>query len=542
MLRSLWFSAALSVVLLAVICLRAEAAPALAAEGGDQAARQPLSLALPELAPLEQAPLPGVGGIQWERQPAKLTLPVVNELRSWRLPRRLVAGSEIALILGFAGADYWRRQDGLPPWGLSDWRDRVSTTSWLILDTSPFVTNYSFHTVAGASYHLATRTSDLGMLESALWSIGSSVAWEYVVEYRQKADLNDMIFTTPAGLAAGEFAYSLGRLLQQQGSGRGWDIARWTLGFPQSFNDAVHGEDSPRGTPVSHRFQVAVGASGASALATGDGGSDRAHAGLYQVRAAGALATMDELYAPGRGWRGFRDGNFTSLDVLVTGGVGGNSGTYVLSDTMLAGWHYSDIAQDVSRGRTLTLGSSTAVRYQREQFGPWRDRLGMAHFPGLAADGHMWGDVGGHPWRFRGTARLHPDYGGVHAVSGERWIAEHPDERGWSTVEEQGYYHAYGVSGRLSATLEVPWVLVGGELFLGRYQTHRFRDKIRSQITIKQEIASRFADYGLWLRAALPAQLFVEMRLDSRHRWERFEEFDTRARLRRYGLELGTTF
>jgi hypothetical protein len=500
------------------------------------AAPPPLSGVVLELDPRRGALVPPPSATAWHPPEGDLQLEL--DLGDWRMPRRLVPALEIGLILTAFGAEYHSRQTRPPEWGLSTWPERVSTTRWFILDTSPFSTNYAAHTIAGSSYHLATRTSDLGLLESTLWSVGASLLWEYVVEYRQKVDLNDLIFTTPAGIAAGEFMLKLGRFLHQRDSGPGWGGLRWTLGFPESLNSALSGVDGDRGPEVAGRFRLSAGAAHASGTERSGVDFERATSGLGHVRIEAILDTFEDLDRQGATWTSFRDGNLTSLDLLVSGSGSERSGVYVLSDTLLAGWRFREVDAAGGRGQTLDLGSSIAVRYQRERYGPWNDRLGLAHLPGLAAGGATWGPR----WRLEGSARLHLDYGGVHALSAERWLADHPDEVGLSTVEQELYYHAYGVSGRVRGVLEIPYVRAGGELFLGRYRTHRARDKYEAELTTKQRIATRAADYALWLQGSMFGPFFVEARMDRRHRAETFEDLDARQRLRRYSLDLGATF
>jgi hypothetical protein len=452
-------------------------------------------------------------------------------------PNAWLPGVEIALGLTLGGLEYWVRNHP-PRLGLSSWVDRFSSTEWLVLDEDPFVFNYSYHALAGAGYHLAARTSDLGMVEAILYSLASSLIWEYVIEYDRSVDLNDLLFTSPAGLALGEFGHALGRLLQQTSSGRGRPLARWTLGLPQSFQDELRGADGPRGPEVAHRFRLSVGASrarGTTTHADASEGEDRVHG---QVRVRGHLARIDELDRHGRRWRSFADGNFTSVDAALVAGADRYEGVCVLSDTFLAGWRFTDVDEYRARGRALNLGSAAAFRYQREQRGAWRDRLAAAHLPGLAADLALWGPR----WRLDSVARAHPDYGGIGALSHRRWVIENPTEIGWSSLEEEGYYHALGLSGRLHLELTLPAVRAGAEIFAGRYRNHRGRDLRDAELTLKQRIASRTAEYGLWMSGSLSEAWFLEARFEGRHRWERYEELSAMARSLRVGLELGTTF
>jgi hypothetical protein len=453
-------------------------------------------------------------------------------------PNRLRTAVELTLINGLGMTWYWiDRERQIADWDFPSWRDRFST-SIFINDTNPFVTNFSWHLFGGSSYHLAGRSNDLGVFESALWGLWASLVWEYGVEYREKVDLNDIIFTTPAGMAAGEFFHWIGRYLQQAPAGRGWDALRWTLGFPHTFHDHLDGRRGPRGPEISHHFRVSFGAATVSADRRDGSNRSEAQARLGHVRFEGALTVLDEPFPPGRAWRGFRQANFPSVKARLTMGSEGDRGSDFFADTMLAGWRRTDVAPAGDVGTAVNLGTAVAVRYHRERYGVWRDRLGVVHLPGPAVDG----EVRGRGWRLTGKARAHLDYGGVHAQSAPRWFQAHPDEVGKSIIEKQGYYYAWGGSGRLQTELSTSWLALGGEIFYGRYRSQQGFDRHQAEVTIDQLVNDRFIDYELWLRGRLHRELFVELRGSGHHRQEQLEEFDAGGRLTRYSVELGTTF
>jgi hypothetical protein len=500
----------------------------------------PAARAAPASGDPDRAP---VAEIEPEKAPPHLPLRVPGrELREdededdWREPNRLLPAAQVGLMVFGVGAGYWARNHP-PRVGLSH-MDRFTNTDYLILDASPFRINYLQHAAGGAAFHLAARTFELGLFEAFLYNLAASMAWEYIVEYDRKVDFNDLIFTTPAGFALGEFGYALGRLLQQKPSESGWDSARYTVGLPQELNDSLRGLDGPRGPDVAFRLRLSAGASRAGASTTTPFDSDRSDRRLAQLRLRWLLARKDDLYAPGTRWRGFADGNFTSLDAVLTTGGRGDFGNFFLSDTFIAGWRFADISEERARGRSIRFGSATALRYQSERFGGWRDRVGAAHLPGLAADGAWWG----RSWRFETALRLHPDYGGIGALSHRGWSAANPDEVGWTSLADRGYYHALGASGRLRAELVVPYASAGAELFGGRYWNHRGRDLNHEELTIEQRVGSRLGDYDVWLRAVPARPWFLEARLEGRHRWEHYEDLDASARVLRVGLEVGATF
>jgi hypothetical protein len=502
-----------------------------------------------ELARIDATPLTTNSGLaRLDLDHPRLREPPGWRAASWRAPNRLWTAIEIAGTVAAGGTNYWIQRGGYPRWGLSSWPGRLSTDIY-ILDTNDFRTNFSFHTIAGAAWHLAPRANDLSLLESMAWGVGASLFWEYVIEFRDKVDVNDMVFTTPAGMAVGEFAHHFGRLLHQGREGRGWDVARWTLGFPQTFNDAVRGANGPRGPRIEHDLHAGAGVAYARGHELRQGDRASGHGGISFVRAGGSLSALEGAYAAGTRWRGFREANFTSLEAVLAAGSGGRRSIHVVSDAVLAGWRYTHIADDRSRGSALNLGTSTGLRYHQQRYGPWRDRLGMAHLPGLALDLEHWNPH----LRARGLARLHFDYGGLHAHGYPDWQAADPDAVGLSAIAKEGYFHAWGGSVRLGGELEVSRLRAGGATFLGTYRPHRNLDEFRAgrehhefsdrpAVTDGQRITSRVSDLELWLGTRLPRESYIQARTVVRSRLEHFEEFTTRARALETGIEIGKTF
>jgi hypothetical protein len=465
-------------------------------------------------------------------------------------PNRLWTAVNEAAILGVSAIWYWGYEKrGVPRVMPSDWVDRFGSDVPM-LDSNDFITNYTGHSLTGILYHLAARTNDVPIWETALWSLGTSLAWEWVVEFRGKIDVNDIIYTTPVGLGVGEFAHKFGRLLQQQGEGGGWGTARWTLGFFQAFNDTTAGASSPRGPWIDHDLDLRLGGAYGRGSSQVAGDSERGAGYSAYVRFGGTLTGFDDGYPAGRGWQSFSDGNVTSLDLKVGGGSSGFRDTYILSDTLLAGWRYTDIEEGAARGKAVNLGTAAAFRYHRERYGAWREQLSLAHLPGLAADAELWGPG----WRLRGLLRLHPDYGGVHVFAYPEWQAAYPDESGMAVIEQHGYLHGFGASARLGAELQVSRLRAGGSLFAGGYRPHHGLDEFRpgrehhepgwesGTQTTEQDITSRMLDYELWLRGDLPGGAFARVHAAARYRGEQFEEFDSRARAFETGVELGVSF
>lgn len=90
---------------------------------------------------------------------------------------------------GFSWADQSRRFLSLDGWRL---------------DSNAFRLNWT-HAFAGAIYYQFGRTNGFSWLESfLLFSVGGSLWWEYVSEWREAMSVGDMFFTSFGGYACGE--------------------------------------------------------------------------------------------------------------------------------------------------------------------------------------------------------------------------------------------------------------------------------------------------------------------------------------------------
>lgn len=458
--------------------------------------------------------------------------------QSWREPNRFRTALELGAILGLGAGWYWIERDRqVADWDFPSLKERFTREAY-INDNNSFPINYVWHSLGGTYYHVAGRSNDLSMWESAAWGLGASLVWEYGIEFREKISLNDILFTTGAGVAVGEFIHWMSRWLQQSERGVGGEIARWSVGGMHSAMDALDGRRGPRGPHIAHRFRVSSGYARANAIRD-NGDASSGDSNLYHLRFQGALAALGDYLRPGDRRRTFGDGNLTSLEVELAASPEG-SGKKFLADTMMFGWRHESIpeAGEDEVGVALAVGSSVGARYQDERYAAWREQLGALHLPGLAIDS----SVDGGSWSLRARARAHFDYAGTHAMTYPRWEAANPNEVGKGILREQGYNYAWGVSTRVAAELSVARFALGVSMFHGRYRSQQGFDRQQEMLTVDQLASARYTDVGTWLRGGLTDRLFVELRRDRHYRSYDLEGFEGTNELKRHTLELGAYF
>ena len=77
-------------------------------------------------------------------------------------------------------------------------------------ENDPIIFNYILHPLWGSETYLRARENNYSALQSIGFSMGASIAWEYVVEsWIKHPSVPDLIFTTGIGWLIGEARYAL---------------------------------------------------------------------------------------------------------------------------------------------------------------------------------------------------------------------------------------------------------------------------------------------------------------------------------------------
>lgn len=477
----------------------------------------------------------------------RLAAPVYDGLVRTRSPALLRAAIEEALALGAGTAWYWiDRERQVADWDFPSIKQRLTFEAWRY-DNNPFDINFFWHPFNGAGFHVLARSNDLSLPASFGYGFATSMVWEYVLEFREKVSINDVIATPAAGVAFGEFFHWLGRYLNSAPAGeRAWhDSLRWTLGFWRSAHNALdHAGDlrtqsAPDNLGLSsdiwHRFNLSYTAGSAAAASTERSADD--NVGLTGIRLRGELVAIPGYRRPGRFTQFFADGNVSRLRVDL--GVASDGSTRdIRGDVLLLGWHRQDLPDPATDrvGHAVTAGVSLAYHYQRDDVGEFRDRVGLVHLPGPGVEA-LWRGPG---WQLEVGARGWADFVGIYALPYDRWKAKNPDADEKAILRKQQYYYGWGGSGAGWAELTLPRVQLGASVLAGYYESHEGLD--RSQEDFEDDIASTdsLVDYEAWLRL-FPSggRWYVEGRLRGQERASELDGLDADQSLTSYLLELG---
>lgn len=437
-------------------------------------------------------------------------------------PRYLLPAIENALAVGGGLAWYWIDRDRqVGDWDFPSLKQRLTFEAWRF-DNNPFPINFAWHAYDGSQYHLFARSNDLGLLASIGYGVGTSLVWEFGVEFREKVSINDVIVTTGAGTVMGEAVHWLGRYLESAPSPRWWhSVARWTLATNRAVHNTLFDIDRLRAntTPdhlgfssdIWHRFLVSTGivhARMSGDLSPHDAGSQRP--ALVRLAASSDLAGIPGYLTAPELARGFASANISSASLQLE--LGDDAiGLDFVADAFLIGYHRQRLPAE-GVGSATTIGVDLAYRYRRELFGPYVERLSQTHLPGLALDHHIRADS----WWVRARVRANYDFVGVHARAYDAWREQQPSDILEKTIlRRHGYYYGWGPSTRVDLELATQNVSVGGSFALARYASQEGYDRTQEMVTVDVPVDDRMIDTAAWLRIGSPhRRAYVEARLE----------------------------
>lgn len=463
-------------------------------------------------------------------------------------PRYLLPAAVATAAIGGGITWYWLDRDRqTADWDFPSLEARLTLDAWRF-DSNPFPINFAWHAVDGAAYHLFARSSDLSLPVSVGYGLLTSLAWEFGAEFREYVSINDVVFTTGAGTAAGEFLHWLGRYLESAPAPRRWHpAARWTLAPIRELLNLGHDRRRAGTAPDSlgfssdiwHRFELGAGvAVGRVDDATAAAQARRA-APTLALRARGELAALPGYLAPRTFTRTFTSGEVSSGAVDLA--LGDDAIALRLhADTLLAGvhWQTADHAQGL---RATTLGVALGYDYRRELLGPWRERVAQTHLPGLSLTHQV--RRGAVAARVRARAAV--DFAGVDAPAWDVWRAAHRDLVGKTVLRNHGYTYAWGPWGQLDGELTItrPGVAltVGGELAIARYASQQGRDKVQADLTADLPQVERRVTWQAFSRVGTPdGGLFLEAAIEQQRRDSSMAEVDVASRYTRATVSIGT--
>lgn len=438
------------------------------------------------------------------------------DLLRGELPERRRFSRAVLTTLGFIGFGIgWyyidqrtNAQDWDFPFAWDTFRRKL-TGEYLRFEDNNFYHNAFGHVLAGAMYHNAFRSNGFTSLESFAGGVLATLIWEYVVEYREVASINDLIVSPIAGSALGESMHWLSLALLTEPSNTPRRIAAAFFNPTLTLNRVLD-RDDPRPLDDIERFLRSRGVWPTMELVTAGGiGSFREadyirvgfdvdfRARLAGHRDADRVGELGELmFDPPR----------MQLDLGVSfGELPFFHGLRIFTKYSWAGYFERSLGLLPSgglSGYTLYFGGATAFQHRTHRLVGRVDQLGIVNVAGPTFELRL--IRGPLVVRLAGDAFF--DFAMLRAMALDGFRAVDTLEGTKSVLKNRGYYYAFGATVRGELTGELGPFELG---FAGEYHTFdsiEGLDRFQEDVTRDFSITDQRSGLSGWFRWRTPAE------------------------------------
>lgn len=418
------------------------------------------------------------------------------------------------LAIGTGG--YWvlRRRN------VADWDDprplsRFDGSAWA-LDNNSIGVNFLGHPYTGGLAYSFARGNHQSVAGAFGYSFLTSFLWEFVIEFKEKVSVNDVLVTPGAGLPIGEALHKLGLYLDTgHHDSFALDVLRALLGSGVALDRRLDARAPPHvrsrdalgfSSNMWHEFRVDYGA----AVIEAPGTDEYAR---FHAAAATRLVTLAD-YRKATGFqRAFYGAELSTLALRAEASLHG-WGLSVEADTVLGGYHMQDFSRrnGALQGASLTVGTSLGFDYLRSSANRYgaveaalarpgpelsyhapnrREQYGAFQLPGLAVDFSLLRSFGG----LEASARLQPSFAGLGAAAFYDWAAEHPEDRSKHVLHRQGYFYGWGGAAHLTTRLLLGALRGSFELTYGAYRSQDGWDRHQERVSDDVPVTGDFLSY-----------------------------------------------
>jgi hypothetical protein len=440
-----------------------------------------------------------------------------------RPPRYLRAAVEGAIIMGLGTAYYWAD----PLANSEDWDDPLLidklTGRQARFDTNLNTTNHLLHPGAGALVYGFSRVNGLSVPAALAYKAASSFLWEFVLEWREQASINDLFFTTVGGVPVGEFFVKLGDYVNSApgGGGLGHKIAARTVGLPRYAHARIDGEaDAPPlatdalgfSSAFGHAFRVAY----QPAHLTNDLGASGA---LHRAAIDGEMIAMPGFLRPGSFEHPFAEGNFSDLHVKVGWGDHGTDEVDIDSTVTLAGYYAQSFAAaddgGAPEGHAAMIGIGPGWRFHATKLLGRRDQLSTVNVLGPHAG--WWTSSG--PFYARVLGNVHVDFASIRSLAFDSDRDRYPEDSLKSVLLRQGYAYHFGWSARARTQVGLGPLELAFDLRYGRYDSIDALDRFQEELVRDVPGSEQVLEGNAWLFFRPLSVLEIGAGVLERRRW-----------------------
>ena len=359
------------------------------------------------------------------------------------------------MFIGLGTAYYWMD----PLSNAEDWDDPSLSDRFGLkaigFDTNLNTTNHFLHPGAGALIYGFSRVNGLSVPQSFGVATLSSLGWEFLLEWREKVSLNDLVYTSVGGVPLGEFFQHLSAYLNSGPPNGGWpqQVAATSLGFPHRVHAWIDGEPPRSKAPLdglgfssayAHGFRLAY-EYGALSNDVGDGG------GLHRFVLDAELVHMPGFLREGRVDRSFDGGNFTEMHLRLGQGQTGLEEADLHAMATLFGHYDQDFRRGAGGlyGRGFLIGVGSELRFHKSHLLGRHDQLSAIRLLGPHAG--LWASAG--PLRVKLLGDMHVDFASIYSLAFPQWARIYGNRGVKNVLLNQGYAYQLGYSMRVRARL-----------------------------------------------------------------------------------------
>jgi hypothetical protein len=409
--------------------------------------------------------------------------------RFWRAMLENVAVSGLELAI------YWYDWDSsVVDWQFPDLSTKLTSREAFRLDDNLLQTNYIFHSFAGGTHYVVSRSNGFGVLGAFATTAASSALYELVLEWKEVVSFNDLIVTPFGGMALGEFFHQLGNYLNSQPpqvdhaglETLAHETSLIVVAGPNQLHDALDDEKPPPpvyadnlglSSAYYHRFRVLLGRD----LLEDDRGRTGA---AFSADGKFELAAMPGFLRAGKFSLWYSNGNFTSLDARLAYGLGADQSARNVEltfDSHLCGWYEQDLeaTPDGRRGQAHEIAVASGLQYAERWLLGRNDEYGIIHLPHPLQ--RAWFALG--PVMVRLGVDVSPDFGSLHSAAYETYASRYGREGTKSSLLRHGYFHGWGLSAGASAALIAGGFELGVDARYGRYESIDGLERVQEEVT-----------------------------------------------------------
>lgn len=426
---------------------------------------------------------------------------------------------EMGLGLGAAAIWYWIDGRNVFDWDRPSLEQRLNGEAWRF-DNNAFSLNFFWHPLAGAGLYALARGNRLSVPVSFLYSLTGSTLWEYVIEFKEKVSINDMLITPLTGIPLGEFAHKLAEYLSSVPPESATQHALvWTLGLSVYGHRSLDGIEPPPynrvdrlgyASPLFRRFSFYYGFGQ-------DAYFGSPASAVHVLGARGKLVSLPGYRTVGSFGAWFHSAEITELEIEIDAGKRGVGGD-LFSEAIVGGYHAQIIGARGPRpgGAFATTGVAVAYRYRSDATFGFDDRQGFLHAPGLAID--LGAERDGRHARL--ALRSYLSFGGMSNTTRSAAAWRVRQGRTKTVLERWGYTFGYAFTGMAEASLGIGLVELRARLGYTSYRSIQGLDRTQENVErdpLITEIA-RDSELSAWFG---PPELPLALGLDFESRRRR---------------------